>query len=162
MSESDILLQRRRARAEKSPMLPTLPDGWQARLVKVDFASGMSGWFLEPNDAAISKYVRGQARDFEWIRAGLGAGPPGLARGRRLERTLHLRRRLSGGRCQMPCQLSRGACPWPVARVDQHDGHWNRRPVGPKCEIIECARGRSGAIHQGHARAFGHQQAGRQ
>ena len=60
-------------------MLPTLPDGWQARLVKVAFASGVSGWFLDPNDAAISKYVRGQARDREWIRAGLDAGILSLA-----------------------------------------------------------------------------------
>lgn len=62
-----------------SPMLPTLPDGWQSRLVKVGFASGVSGWFLEPNDAAISKYVRGQRRDREWIRAGLDAGILSLA-----------------------------------------------------------------------------------
>lgn len=62
-----------------SPMLPTLPDGWQSRLIQVAFESGVSGWFLEPNDAAISKYVRGAPRDREWIRAGLDAGILSLA-----------------------------------------------------------------------------------
>ena len=28
---------------------------------------------LDPNDAAVSKYARGEPRDREWIRAGLGA-----------------------------------------------------------------------------------------
>lgn len=57
-----------------SPMLPTLPDGWQQRLVPLEFPNGITGWFLEPNDAAISKYVRSEPRDREWIRAGLEAG----------------------------------------------------------------------------------------
>lgn len=57
-----------------SPMLPTLPEGWERRLLKVDFHTGTTAWFLEPNDAAISKYVRGQPRDREWIRAGTQAG----------------------------------------------------------------------------------------
>lgn len=56
-----------------SPMLPTLPEGWEQRLIKVEFDSGVSAWFLEPNDAAISKYVRSESRDREWIRAGLEA-----------------------------------------------------------------------------------------
>jgi hypothetical protein len=30
--------------------------------------------FLDPNDAAVSKYARGEPRDREWIRAGLEAG----------------------------------------------------------------------------------------
>jgi len=37
-----------------SPMLATLPDGWQERLVRLDFENGVTGWFLDPNDAAIS------------------------------------------------------------------------------------------------------------
>lgn len=56
-----------------SPKLPTLPEGWEQRLIKVEFDSGVSAWFLEPNDAAISKYVRSESRDREWIRAGLVA-----------------------------------------------------------------------------------------
>ncbi len=54
-----------------SPMLPTLPEGWESRLIQIKFESGVSAWFLEPNDAAISKYVRSEPRDREWIRAGL-------------------------------------------------------------------------------------------
>jgi len=57
-----------------TPMLPTLPEDWQQRLICVAFDSGVSAWFLEPNDAAISKYVRSEPRDREWIRAGLLAG----------------------------------------------------------------------------------------
>lgn len=56
-----------------SPMLPTLPDGWEQRLIRVAFDSGAVAWFLEQNDAAISKYVRSEPRDREWIRAGLQA-----------------------------------------------------------------------------------------
>ena len=54
-----------------SPSLPTLPEGWEHRLVRVDFASGVIAYFLDPNDAAVSKYARGEPRDREWIRAGL-------------------------------------------------------------------------------------------
>lgn len=57
-----------------SPMLPTLPEGWNERLIEVKFDAGVSAWFLDPNDAAISKYVRGEPRDYEWIRSGLDAG----------------------------------------------------------------------------------------
>lgn len=56
-----------------SPMLPRLPQGWEDRLIQVRFDSGVAAWFLDPNDAAISKYVRGEPRDREWIRAGLEA-----------------------------------------------------------------------------------------
>ena len=31
-----------------SPMLPTLPEGWEKRLIRVQFDSGVSAWFLEP------------------------------------------------------------------------------------------------------------------
>lgn len=57
-----------------SPMLPTLPEGWNERLIEVKFDAGVSAWFLDPNDAAISKYVRGELRDHEWIHSGLDAG----------------------------------------------------------------------------------------
>ena len=57
-----------------SPMVPTLPDGWQERLVRLAFENGTVGWFLDPNDAAISKYVRAEPRDRSWITAGLEAG----------------------------------------------------------------------------------------
>ena len=54
-----------------SPSLPTLPEAWVHRLVRVDFDSGVIAHFLDPNDAAVSKYARGEPRDREWIRAGL-------------------------------------------------------------------------------------------
>ena len=31
-------------------------------------------WFLDPNDAAISKYARGEPRDQRWIRSGIANG----------------------------------------------------------------------------------------
>ncbi len=57
-----------------SPGLPTLPSGWAARLQPVHFKSGVTAWFLDITDAAISKYVRGYKNDDRWIRAGLRAG----------------------------------------------------------------------------------------
>jgi hypothetical protein len=57
-----------------SPDLPALPRGWQQRLVRVGFGSGVSAWFLDAHDAAVSKYVRSEDRDLRWIRAGLQAG----------------------------------------------------------------------------------------
>lgn len=54
-----------------SPALPTLPDGWRARMIPLKLTSGVSVKFLEPNDAAVSKYARGDPKDREWIREGL-------------------------------------------------------------------------------------------
>lgn len=56
-----------------SPQLPTLPDGWQGRLIPVR-RDGATAWFIDPDDAAISKYARGEPRDQRWIRAGMEAG----------------------------------------------------------------------------------------
>jgi hypothetical protein len=42
--------------------------------VRVELALEVVAWFLEPNDAAISKYARMEPRDREWIRPGLRAG----------------------------------------------------------------------------------------
>ncbi|MEO8137018.1 MAG: DUF6036 family nucleotidyltransferase [Betaproteobacteria bacterium] len=33
-----------------SPMLPTLPEGWEDRLIRIAFENGAVGWFLDPND----------------------------------------------------------------------------------------------------------------
>lgn len=57
-----------------SPRIVAAPAGWEARLVQVPFASGIVGWFLEPNDAAVAKLMRGEDNDLAWVRAGLGAG----------------------------------------------------------------------------------------
>ena len=55
------------------PNLATLPQGWEDRLIKVE-RHALGAWFLEPNDAAVSKYARGEPRDTRWIRAGIRAG----------------------------------------------------------------------------------------
>jgi hypothetical protein len=57
-----------------SPKVPTLPEQWEARLVRVPLDERIVAYFLDPNDAAISKYARGDPRDREWIQAGLTAG----------------------------------------------------------------------------------------
>ena len=54
-----------------SPSLPTLPEGWRARMLALTLPSGARVRFLEPNDAAVSKYARCDAKDRAWIREGL-------------------------------------------------------------------------------------------
>ncbi|MEY2892159.1 MAG: hypothetical protein RJA98_2067 [Pseudomonadota bacterium] len=36
--------------------------------------NGLTLWFLDPDDAAISKYARSQPNDVRWIRAGVLSG----------------------------------------------------------------------------------------
>jgi len=57
-----------------SPQIVATPTGWEARLVQVPFVSGIVAWFLEPNDAAVAKLMRGDPNDLEWVSAGLRAG----------------------------------------------------------------------------------------
>jgi hypothetical protein len=57
-----------------SPRLATLPEGWEGRLIRIQLSEDVAAWFLEPNDAAVSKYARLEPRDREWIRPGLRAG----------------------------------------------------------------------------------------
>ena len=57
-----------------SPSLPTLPAQWEFRLIRVLLKNGLAIFFLDPNDAAVSKYARAEARDREWLKAGLAAG----------------------------------------------------------------------------------------
>jgi hypothetical protein len=57
-----------------SPRVATLPEGWEQRLTRIELAPGLAAWFLEPNDAAVSKYARMEPRDREWIRPGLSGG----------------------------------------------------------------------------------------
>ena len=56
------------------PRVATLPDGWEERLTRIQLDARLVGWFLEPHDAAVSKYARMEPRDREWIRPGLRAG----------------------------------------------------------------------------------------
>jgi hypothetical protein len=53
-----------------SPELPSFPEGWQDRLILIDFGD-VKAFFVEPNDVAVSKYMRGDERDLRWLRAGL-------------------------------------------------------------------------------------------
>jgi len=57
-----------------SPELPVLPDQWEYRLIPVELREGIVVFFLDTNDAAVSKYARCDVRDRQWIRAGLEAG----------------------------------------------------------------------------------------
>jgi hypothetical protein len=57
-----------------SPRVPTLPDGWEERLARIELEPGLVASFLDLHDAAVSKYARMEPRDREWIRPGLGAG----------------------------------------------------------------------------------------
>lgn len=57
-----------------SPRVATLPEDWEARLVRIELGPELVAWFLEPHDAAVSKYARMEPRDREWIRPGLRAG----------------------------------------------------------------------------------------
>jgi hypothetical protein len=51
-----------------------LPEQWEYRLVRVELEGQIVVFFLDPNDAAVSKYARCDVRDRQWIRAGLEAG----------------------------------------------------------------------------------------
>jgi len=55
-----------------NPHLPTLPDGWESRLIRLE-RNGVVAHFLEPHDAAVSKLARGEERDLRWVRAGARA-----------------------------------------------------------------------------------------
>lgn len=57
-----------------SPDLPTLPPGWEQRMLRQILPSGVKVKYLDPNDCAISKYARSEPKDREWIRAGIEAG----------------------------------------------------------------------------------------
>jgi hypothetical protein len=73
-----------------SPSLPSLPDGWEDRMSFIE-QDGLRVWFLDPDDAAVSKYARSQANDRRWIRAGLLSGHVSLPKVRsRLASTLFL------------------------------------------------------------------------
>ena len=53
-----------------SPNLPSFPQGWQDRLLLVDFGD-VRAFFVA---TMWSKYIRGDERDMRWLRAGLASG----------------------------------------------------------------------------------------
>ena len=56
-----------------SPRVLSLPSGWESRLIQIPLKGGLVAWFLDPNDCACSKLVRGHDNDVAWVRAGLAA-----------------------------------------------------------------------------------------
>ncbi|MGV0999503.1 MAG: DUF6036 family nucleotidyltransferase [Fluviibacter sp.] len=56
-----------------SPKMPSLPERWEERLIPIKYDNGVTALFLDPNDCAISKYMRGNDNDLRWIRQGLDA-----------------------------------------------------------------------------------------
>lgn len=56
-----------------SPNLPSFPEGWQDRLILIDFGD-VRAFFVDPDDVAVSKYIRGDERDMRWLREGLRSG----------------------------------------------------------------------------------------
>ena len=54
-----------------TPNLVALPSGWEERLITKHFDNGITALFLDPNDCAISKYIRGQENDLRWIGEGI-------------------------------------------------------------------------------------------
>lgn len=48
-----------------SPALASLPDVWERRLIALPLGAEAVAWCLEPNDAAVSKYVRCETRGRE-------------------------------------------------------------------------------------------------
>lgn len=56
-----------------SPSLPSFPEGWENRMVVKKFGE-INAFFVNPNDVAVSKYIRGEERDVRWIKAGLRIG----------------------------------------------------------------------------------------
>ena len=56
-----------------SPSLPSFPEGWQERLIPIDFGD-VHAFFADPDDVAVSKYIRGDERDMRWLREGLSSG----------------------------------------------------------------------------------------
>jgi hypothetical protein len=57
-----------------SPALLAVPTGWEQRLAPVSLAGGVVAFFIDPNDAAIGKLMRGEDNDVRWVRAGLAEG----------------------------------------------------------------------------------------
>ena len=53
-----------------TPKLPSFPDGWQDRLLRLkEYATSATICFADPCDTAVSKYIRGEDRDRRWCRA---------------------------------------------------------------------------------------------
>lgn len=54
-----------------SPALISSEPGWEQRLIPISMPSGIVLWFMDINDAATAKMMRGLPRDISWVEAGL-------------------------------------------------------------------------------------------
>ncbi len=57
-----------------SPIILSLPDGWEARLIPVTLAQGVVANFIDPNDMAVAKLARSESNDIHWVTSGVKAG----------------------------------------------------------------------------------------
>lgn len=100
-----------------SPFLSSLPEGWEERLIALPLATGVTAWCLEPHDAAVSKYVRGEKRDRLWCRAGLA---------HRILKAGILRQRLRATHAVEPGEIerARAALEADVRTLRSHRSRW--------------------------------------
>ena len=57
-----------------TPQLPTFPDGWEKRLLRIkENQTSATVCFTDPCDTAVSKYIRGEERDRSWCKGGIAA-----------------------------------------------------------------------------------------
>lgn len=56
-----------------TPQLLSLPEGWESRLTQIPMGRHAIAVFLDINDVAIGKLVRGHENDLRWVKAGLAA-----------------------------------------------------------------------------------------
>lgn len=56
-----------------STSLPAFPDGWQHRMTSIS-RDDVTLWFIDPDDAAMSKHARSAPNDLRRIRAGILSG----------------------------------------------------------------------------------------
>lgn len=54
-----------------SPNILSLPEGWESRLTPITLQGGVVAWFVNSNDTACGKLIRGNANDIEWLREGI-------------------------------------------------------------------------------------------
>lgn len=57
-----------------SPVILSLPEGWEARLIPVTLAQGVVANFIDPNDMAVAKLARSESNDIRWVTSGVKAG----------------------------------------------------------------------------------------
>jgi hypothetical protein len=57
-----------------SPAIVSAPEGWETRLIPLPMSNGITGWFMDANDAACAKLVRCSENDIRWVTAGIEEG----------------------------------------------------------------------------------------